>query len=143
MPELIAVAILALVLGGLVGWLAARRKADGLAAELATAKAQAAEVQPLRAARDAAERELSDALQALAELRGRAADLDVIRAARDAVEAERNAALRELARPLEAAVRNTLAVGLLILVVGALVDNWDQLYGAYEVISGAKPLRLF
>ena len=53
------------------------------------------------------------------------------------------AALRELARPLEAAVRNTLAVGLLILVVGALVDNWDQLYGAYEVISGAKPLRLF
>ncbi|WP_314374906.1 DNA recombination protein RmuC [Sphingomonas paucimobilis] len=97
MPELIAVAILALVLGGLVGWLAARRKADGLAAELAAAKAQAAEVQPLRSARDAAERERSDALQALAELRGRAADLDVIRAARDAVEAERNAALRELA----------------------------------------------
>ncbi|MFN3676136.1 MAG: DNA recombination protein RmuC, partial [Sphingomonas pseudosanguinis] len=97
MPELIAVALLALLLGGLAGWLVARRKADDLAAELATAKAQAAEVQPLRTARDTAERERSEALQALAELRGRAADLDMIRAARDAVEAERNAALRELA----------------------------------------------
>ncbi len=70
MPELIAVALLALLLGGVVGWLAARRKADGLAAELATATTRAAEVEPLRAAREAAERERTDALQALAELRG-------------------------------------------------------------------------
>lgn len=97
MPELIAVALLALLLGGVVGWMAARRKADSLAAELATATTRAAEVEPLRAARDAAERDRSEALQALAELRGRAADLDVIRAARDAVETERNAAHRELA----------------------------------------------
>ena len=97
MPELIAVALLALLLGGVVGWLAGRRKADGLAAELATATTRAGEVEPLRAARDAAERDRNEALQALAELRGRAADLDVIRAARDAVEAERNAAHRELA----------------------------------------------
>ncbi|GAA3269941.1 DNA recombination protein RmuC [Sphingomonas yabuuchiae] len=54
-------------------------------------------MEPLRVARDAAERDRSEALQALAELRGRAADLDVIRTARDAVEAERNAAHRELA----------------------------------------------
>ena len=66
MPELIAVALLALLLGGVVGWLAARRKADGLAAELATATTRAAEVEPLRAARDAAERDRSEALQALA-----------------------------------------------------------------------------
>ncbi|HIV77497.1 MAG TPA: DNA recombination protein RmuC [Candidatus Sphingomonas excrementigallinarum] len=97
MPELIAVALLALLLGGVVGWMVARRKADSLAAELASATARAVEVEPLRAARDAAERERSEALQALAELRGRAADLDVIRAARDAVEAERNTAHRELA----------------------------------------------
>ncbi len=97
MPELIAVALLALLLGGVVGWLAGRRKADGLAAELATATTRAGEVEPLRAARDAAERDRNEAMQALAELRGRAADLDVIRAARDAVEAERNAAHRELA----------------------------------------------
>ncbi len=97
MPELIAVALLALLLGGVVGWIVARRKADGVAAELATATTRAAEVEPLRASRDKAERERTEALQALAELRGRAADLDMIRAARDAVEAERNAALRDIA----------------------------------------------
>jgi DNA recombination protein RmuC len=49
MPELIAVA-LALLLGGLAGWLAARRKADGLAGSWPR-PGRAAEVDPLRAAR--------------------------------------------------------------------------------------------
>ncbi len=104
MPELIAVALLALLLGAWsAGWphgagrWPGRRNGDR--------PTRAGEVEPLRAARDAAERDRSEALQALAELRGRAADLDVIRAARDAVEAERNAAHRELAE-LRAVRRN-------------------------------------
>ncbi|MCT8000360.1 DNA recombination protein RmuC [Sphingomonas sanguinis] len=129
MPELIVVALLALLVGGLAGWLAGRRKADGLAAELATAKARAAEIDPLRAARDSAERDKSEALQALAELRGRAADLDVIRAARDAVEAERNAALRDLAELQARAQEREAAHALTLEALGKAREQINTQFG--------------
>ena len=44
-------------------------------------------------------------------------------------------ALRELVKPLEEVVRNTLALALLVLVGKLAADNWDSLYGLYELVS--------
>ena len=52
------------------------------------------------------------------------------------------AALRELVRPLEELTRKLLAAILLLLVLKALVENWDAVYSTYEVLSGGKSLDL-
>jgi hypothetical protein len=50
------------------------------------------------------------------------------------------AALRELVAPVEAAARRALALGLLVLIVGYCVENWDTVYGAFQIGTGARPL---
>lgn len=45
------------------------------------------------------------------------------------------AALRELARPLEQVVRNTLAVATLVGCSKLAADNWDTIYGLYQLVS--------
>ncbi|MEG3164146.1 DNA recombination protein RmuC [Sphingomonas sp. PB2P19] len=99
MVELVIVAVLALALGLLLGWLLASRKAQTLTSDLAVAKTRAADAELVRTARDAVERERNEALQALATLRAQnderageaerlRTDLSTIRADRDAVRQE-------------------------------------------------------
>ncbi|WP_374295821.1 DNA recombination protein RmuC, partial [Sphingomonas sp.] len=97
MPELIVVAVLALGLGALIGWLVASRAGQRLAADLAAAQARVVDLDLLRAARDAVERERNEAMREAAELRGRAAELEPLRAAHAASNAERNEAAAKLA----------------------------------------------
>jgi DNA recombination protein RmuC len=116
--EIVAVAILALALGLLVGWLIASRKGQALASDLAVAKTRAADADLIRTARDAVERERNDALQALATLRAQHAertseadrlrtDLTTIRADRDIVKQEL-ATLRAQSEERQAAHLTTL-----------------------------------
>lgn len=76
MVELVAVTLLALVAGLLLGWLLASRKAQAVAAELAVAQARSADAELIRQTRDAVERERNDALQQLAALRAQAGERD-------------------------------------------------------------------
>lgn len=69
MTELVVVALLALAIGALVGWLIASRKGQGIAADLAVAQARAADADLVRQTRDAVERERNDAMQEVARLR--------------------------------------------------------------------------
>jgi DNA recombination protein RmuC len=75
-PELLIVALLALALGLLVGWLMAGRRAGALASDLAVARSRADDANLLRQTRDAVERERNTAMQDLASLRARAAERD-------------------------------------------------------------------
>ena len=75
-PELLIVALLALALGLLVGWLMAGRRAGALASDLAVARSRADDADLLRQTRDAVERERNTAMQDLASLRARAAERD-------------------------------------------------------------------
>lgn len=99
--EIVAVAVLALALGLLLGWLLASRKAQGLASDLAVAKTRAADAELIRTARDAVERERNDALQALATLRAqhaeRAGEAERLRVDLTSIRADRDAARTELA----------------------------------------------
>ena len=65
----IVVAVLALALGLLLGWMLASRKGQGLASDLAVAQTRAADADLIRTARDAVERERNEALQTLATIR--------------------------------------------------------------------------
>lgn len=69
MTELVVVALLALAIGALVGWLIAARRGQGIAADLAVAQARAADADLVRQTRDAVERERNDAMQEVAKLR--------------------------------------------------------------------------
>ena len=63
MEQIVIVAILALAVGLLVGWLAASRRTGSLAAELAVAQSRAADANLARQARDAVERERNEAMR--------------------------------------------------------------------------------
>jgi len=67
--ELFLVAVLALLAGLALGWLAAGQRAHAMTAELATARARAADSDLLRRSRDAVELERNQAMQELASLR--------------------------------------------------------------------------
>jgi DNA recombination protein RmuC len=99
--ELILAAIVALVVGALIGWLVASRRGAALASELAVATSRAADFDIVRQARDAVERERNDAVRDLAAVRAQhgsvAALADQLRAELAAVGAERNVAHRDLA----------------------------------------------
>ncbi len=101
MVEIVVVAILALALGLLLGWMLASRKAQGLTRDLAVAQTRAADAELIRTARDAVERERNDALQALATLRAqndeRAGEADRLRTDLTTIRADRDAARTELA----------------------------------------------
>lgn len=101
MVEIVIVAVLALALGLLLGWLLASRKAQTLASDLAVAKTRAADAELIRTARDAVERERNDALQALATTRAqnveRAGEVERLRADLTVIRADRDAARTELA----------------------------------------------
>ncbi|MBJ6121051.1 DNA recombination protein RmuC [Sphingomonas mollis] len=73
-PELAIVALLALAVGLLAGWLIAGRRAAGLASDLAVARTRAADADLVRQARDAVERERNEAMQDLASLRAQSAE---------------------------------------------------------------------
>ncbi|HEX8484956.1 DNA recombination protein RmuC [Sphingomonas sp.] len=96
MAELILVAVLAVAAGLLIGWLVAARKNGAIAGELAVAKTRAADMELIRAARDAVEAERNAAHQELAALRAQAderrtahqATLDELKQARDAMTAQ-------------------------------------------------------
>ncbi|WP_242095643.1 DNA recombination protein RmuC [Sphingomonas sp. CROZ-RG-20F-R02-07] len=106
--ELILVALLALAIGLLAGWLVASRRGTALASELAVARARAGDAELMRTARDAVERERNAALQELASLRAQGearhaahqATLAELKEARDAMTAQFGAAA---ARALETA----------------------------------------
>ncbi len=101
MAELAIVAVLALALGLLIGWLLASRKAQGLTSDLAVAQTRAADVDLIRTARDAVERERNEALQTLATIRAqnaeRAGEADRLRTDLAVIRADRDAARTELA----------------------------------------------
>ena len=101
MVEIVVVAILAVALGLLLGWMLASRKAQGLTRDLAVAQTRAADAELIRTARDAVERERNDALQALATLRAqndeRAGEADRLRTDLTTIRADRDAARTELA----------------------------------------------
>ena len=99
MTELILVALLALAIGALAGWLIASRKGAALASDLAVATSRAADFDIVRQARDAVERERNEALQALAGLRaaaeGHAGTLAEMRAGYDQLAAEHRTLARD------------------------------------------------
>nr|WP_277924256.1 DNA recombination protein RmuC [Sphingomonas sp. CROZ-RG-20F-R02-07] len=105
---MILVALLALAIGLLAGWLVASRRGTALASELAVARARAGDAELMRTARDAVERERNAALQELASLRAQGearhaahqATLAELKEARDAMTAQFGAAA---ARALETA----------------------------------------
>lgn len=76
MTEIVVVALLALAVGVLLGWLAASRRTGALTSDLAVAQTRAADAELVRQARDAVERERNGAMQDLASLRARAAERD-------------------------------------------------------------------
>ena len=93
MTEIVIACVLALAVGLLLGWLIAGRSSAGAAAELAAAQARAADLDIVRLARDAVERERNDAMRDLAGLRARLEERDAeIGAVRRAYEGD----LREL-----------------------------------------------
>ena len=106
--EIIIVALLALAVGLLVGWLVAGRRAGGMASDLAVARSRAGDAEVTRRAHDAVERERNDAHRDLAALRAQtderaaahAATLAQLAAAREAMAAQFDAAA---ARALEVA----------------------------------------
>jgi DNA recombination protein RmuC len=99
--EIVVVAILALALGLLLGWMLASRKSQGLMSDLAVAKTRAADAELIRTARDAVERERNEALQALATLRAqngeRAGEADRLRTDLTTIRADRDGVRQELA----------------------------------------------
>ncbi|WP_288938601.1 DNA recombination protein RmuC [uncultured Sphingomonas sp.] len=101
MEQLVVVAILALVVGLLLGWLIAGRRAVGLAADLAVAEARARDADLVRQARDAVERERNDAMRDAASLRAqneeRAGLADRLHAELAAIRTDRDAARAEIA----------------------------------------------
>ncbi len=74
MMEMLIVAVLAVALGLLVGWLVAGRRSGTLASDLAVARSRAADADLVRQARDAVERERNEAMQEVASLRAQTAE---------------------------------------------------------------------
>ncbi len=120
MTEILLVALLALAVGALAGWLIAGRRTAALARDLAVAQTRAADADLLRQTREAVERERNEALQDNASLRAQAAErhaaheeaLRQLHLARDAMQdlaslraqsEERQAAHAETLRQLAAA----------------------------------------
>jgi DNA recombination protein RmuC len=99
--QLVVVAILALAVGLLLGWLIAGRRAAGIAADLAVAEARARDADLVRQARDAVERERNDAMRDAASLRAqneeRAGLADRLHAELAAIRTDRDAARAEIA----------------------------------------------
>ena len=128
MTELIVVALLALAAGALLGWLVASRKGQGVAADLAVARARVADADLVRQTRDAVERERNDAMQEVARLRAQGderhaahqATLLELREARDAMTAQFGAAA---AKALETAQAQFL-------------DRADQRFRQSEQVAG-------
>jgi DNA recombination protein RmuC len=69
--ELVIVGLVALVIGGLIGWLLASRQASGLTADLAAMSVRAEEAATIRRMHDAVEKERDTHLHALTDLRAR------------------------------------------------------------------------
>lgn len=99
MAQLIIVAVLALGVGLLIGWLVAGRRGAVLASDLAVARTRAADADLVRQARDAVERERNEAMREVAMLRAQnderaqvaerlRLDLDTTRADRDRARTE-------------------------------------------------------
>lgn len=76
MLEPIAAAVLALLVGLALGWLLAARRGAAVNADLAAAQARAADLDLVRQARDAVERERNDAMRELSGLRARFEERD-------------------------------------------------------------------
>jgi DNA recombination protein RmuC len=71
MAELILACVLALAVGLLLGWLVASRRSATTSAELAAAQTKAADLDIVRQARDAVERERNEAMREVSGLRAR------------------------------------------------------------------------
>jgi DNA recombination protein RmuC len=80
MTELVIVAVLAVAAGLLVGWLFASRGSAAVAGELAVARARAADMEIVRAARDSVEAERNAAHRELAALRAQTEERDAAHA---------------------------------------------------------------
>ena len=108
--EVIIVAALALLVGLLVGWLVAARRAGGMASDLAVARMRAADAEVVRTAHDAVERERNEAMQEAAGLRAQVRGLEALRGElADLQDAARElAALRAQTQEREAAHAETL-----------------------------------
>jgi len=99
--QLLVVAVLALGVGLLVGWLVAGRRAATLAADLAVARSKVADADLLRQTREAVERERNEAMRDLAALRAqhddRTASAESLRTELVAIRSDRDAARADLA----------------------------------------------
>ena len=80
MAEIVIAALLALAIGGLVGWLLASRSSATLASALAVAESRATDADLVRTARDAVERERNAAMADLAALRAQMTERDAAHA---------------------------------------------------------------
>ena len=80
MLETIVIVVLALAIGALVGWLIANRRTGSLTSDLAVATSRAADLDLVRTARDAVERERNEAHAELAALRAQMSERDAAHA---------------------------------------------------------------
>ncbi len=161
MDQSLIIAILALVVGLVMGWLLANRKAATLASDLAVAQSKAADADLIRQIRDAVERERNDAHRDLAALRAQHEDrtaaaeslrteLATIRADRDAARADlatmkaqheafeaRLADMRE-AKDLMATQFNDLANKALTDAQKAFLDRAEARFRQSEELAGTN-----
>ena len=78
--ELALIALLALALGLLIGWLVAGRRAGGMASDLAVAQMRAADAETVHRAHDEVERERNEAQREVARLTAQTAERDAAHA---------------------------------------------------------------
>ena len=152
--ELVIVAVLALLLGLLVGWLLAARRAGGMASDLAVARSRIGDADLAQRTRDAVEGERNEALRELAGLRAQAAERNtVLEAASRELTALRDtarelAALRAQTAEREAAHAETLrvidrqfgaaAAQALEKAQAQFLDRAHQRFTQSEVVHGEK-----
>jgi DNA recombination protein RmuC len=161
LDQSLIIALLALVVGLVVGWLLANRKAATLASDLAVAQSRAADADLIRQTRDAVERERNDAIRDLSALRAQAEDrtahaeslrteLATIRADRDTARADlatmkaqheafeaRLADMRE-AKDLMATQFNDLANKALTDAQKAFLDRAEARFRQSEELAGTN-----
>lgn len=152
--ELVIVALLALALGLLLGWVAAARRAGSMASDLAVATMRAADADVARQARDAVERERNAAHQELASLRAEArerqATMEQLRsqlaelertahdlAALRAQAAEREAAHAEALRKLDQSFDGAAAKAL-ERAQAQFLDRAQQRFSESEQLQGQR-----
>ena len=128
MTQTVVFIVIALAVGGLVGWIVANRRTATLAADLAVARSRAADADLVRTARDAVERERNDAMQELAALKAQA---DERQAAYVATLAQLKEVKAEMAAQFDAA-----AIKALETAQTRFLERADERFKQSEELTG-------